>query len=262
MTTDKIISRRNGPVAHLVFNNPAKHNAMSVEMWKSVERHLNDFIADRTTRVIVLSGEGGKAFVSGADISEFDSARASLETIEHYDALTTRVYDLLYSAAKPTVAMIQGYCIGGGVALAACCDIRICTDDSRFAIPAAKLGLGYGYTGLRRLVDLVGPAFTKELFFTARQFTALEANAMGLVNRVVSVDELLPYVTEYVSAIASNAPLTVTSVKQIIGEITKDTIERDIEACESLVKACFDSEDYIEGRRAFKQKRKPAFNGH
>ena len=262
MTTDKIISRRNGPVAHLVFNNPAKHNAMSVEMWKSVERHLNDFIADRTTRVIVLSGEGGKAFVSGADISEFDSARASLETIEHYDALTTRVYDLLYSAAKPTVAMIQGYCIGGGVALAACCDIRICTDDSRFAIPAAKLGLGYGYTGLRRLVDLVGPAFTKELFFTARQFTALEANAMGLINRVVSVDELLPYVTEYVSAIAGNAPLTVTSVKQIIGEITKDTIERDIEACESLVKACFDSEDYIEGRRAFKQKRKPAFNGH
>ena len=262
MTTDKIISRRNGPVAHLVFNNPEKHNAMSVEMWKSVEHHLNDFIADRTTRVIVLSGEGGKAFVSGADISEFDSARASLETIEHYDALTTRVYDLLYSAAKPTVAMIQGYCIGGGVALAACCDIRICTDDSRFAIPAAKLGLGYGYTGLRRLVDLVGPAFTKELFFTARQFTALEANAMGLVNRVVSVDELLPYVTEYVSAIAGNAPLTVTSVKQIIGEITKDTIERDIEVCESLVKACFDSEDYIEGRRAFKQKRKPAFNGH
>jgi enoyl-CoA hydratase len=261
MATDKIITRKDGPVAHLVFNNPAKHNAMSVDMWEATERHLDDFIADSTTRVIVLSGEGGKAFVSGADISEFDSARASQEAVVHYDALTTRVYDLLYSAAKPTVAMIRGYCIGGGLALAACCDIRICADNSRFAIPAAKLGLGYGYTGLRRLVDLVGPASTKELFFTARQFTASEAAAMGLVNRVVSVDELLPYVTEYASTIAGNAPLTVASVKQIIGEITKDTIERDIEICESMVKACFDSEDYIEGRRAFKEKRKPAFSG-
>lgn len=261
MATDKINTRKEGPVAHLVFNNPAKHNAMSVEMWETTEHHLDDFMADSAIRVIVLSGEGGKAFVSGADISEFESARASQKAVVHYNALTTRVYDLLYGAAKPTVAMIRGYCIGGGLALAACCDIRICADDSRFAIPAARLGLGYGYTGLRRLVELVGPAFTKELFFTARQFTASEAAAMGLVNRVVGVDELLPYVTEYASTIAGNAPLTVASVKQIIGEIAKDAVDRDTEICESLVKACFDSEDYIEGRRAFKEKRKPAFSG-
>ena len=261
MATDKIITRKDGPVAHLVFNNPAKHNAMSIEMWEATEQHLDDFIADDKVRIIVLSGEGGKAFVSGADISEFDSARASQDAVAHYEALTARVYDLLYGAAKPTVAMIRGYCIGGGLALATCCDIRICADDSRFAIPAAKLGLGYGYTGLRRLVELVGPSFTKELFYTARQFTASEAAAMGLVNRVVSADELLPYVTEYASTIAGNAPLTVASAKQIIGEITKDADDRDNEICESLVNACFDSEDYIEGRRAFLEKRKPAFSG-
>ena len=157
--------------------------------------------------------------------------------------------------------MIRGYCIGGGVGLAVCCDLRICSDNSRFAVPAAKLGLGYSYAGLRRLVDVVGPAFAREIFLTARQFDAEDARQMGLVNRVVPQAELETYVKDYAETIAVNAPLTVKAVKYIVGEVMKDDSARNVAQCAELVEQCFTSNDFIEGRRAFMEKRKPSFTG-
>jgi enoyl-CoA hydratase len=209
----------------------------------------------------VLAGAGGKAFVSGADISKFDSERSGEEAVARYNAAVERGYSTVHDFPKPTIAMIQGYCIGGGLGLATCCDLRICSDNSKFAVPAAKLGLGYGFPGLKRLVDIVGPAFTKEIFFTARQFDAAEAREMGLVNRVVPESELESYVKAYAGTISANAPLTVNSVKFILGEMVKDESRRDMKRCEEAVAACFASSDYAEGRAAFMEKRKPVFTG-
>jgi enoyl-CoA hydratase/carnithine racemase len=259
--TDRIISRREGGIGHLVFNNPDKRNAVSLDMWQAVEEVLEAFADDDEVRVVVLSGAGGKAFVSGADISKFEDERAGAEAVAHYNATTGRIYGKLYAFAKPTIAQITGSCVGGGVALAVCCDLRICGQGSRFAIPAAKLGLGYGFAGLERLVNVIGPAFAKEMFFTARLFSAAEAYEMGLVNRVVPDDQLESYVTEYARTITANAPLTVGSVKAIVGEVLKDQDARDLAKCEELVRRCFASRDYAEGRQAFLEKRPPRFIG-
>ena len=258
---DKVYAERDGAVGRIVFNNPARHNAMSLEMWEGADRILTEYLDDPAVRVIVLTGAGKKAFVSGADISKFEDERASKAAIDHYNATTGRFSVNLYEADKPTIAMIRGYCIGGGVGIAICCDLRICSDNSRFGIPAAKLGLGYAFDGVRRLVDLVGPAYAKEIFYTARQFSAVEAESMGLVNRVVPGSILDPYVQDYAATIAGNAPLTVQSIKRIVVEALKDADVRNEKACAEIVQACFDSQDYIEGRRAFMEKRKPAFVG-
>ena len=197
---------------------------------------LEEFAGDDGIRVVVLSGAGGKAFVSGADISKFEDERAGAEAVAHYNATTARIYGKLYAFPKPTIAQITGSCVGGGVALAVCCDLRICGESSRFAIPAAKLGLGYGFAGLERLVNLIGPAFAKEMFFTARLFSAAEAYEMRLVNRVVPDDRVESYVAEYAQTITANAPLTVGSVKAIVGEVLKDREARDLAKCEELVR--------------------------
>jgi enoyl-CoA hydratase/carnithine racemase len=259
--TDKIISRRADGVGHLVFNNPEKRNAVSLEMWQAVEAVLEDFAADHEVRVVVLSGAGDKAFVSGADISKFEDERASAEAVSAYNATTARMYAKLSDFPKPTIAEITGVCVGGGTALAVCCDLRICGQSSRFGIPAARLGLGYGFPGLQRLVNLIGPAFAKEMFFTARLFSAAEAYDMGLVNRVLPDDEVAGYVADYARTITGNAPLTVSSVKAIVGEVLKDPAARDLARCEELVRACFASRDYVEGRQAFMEKRPPRFIG-
>jgi enoyl-CoA hydratase/carnithine racemase len=259
--TDRIISRRGGGIGHLVFNNPEKRNAVSLDMWQAVEAVLEDFASDDRVRVVVLSGAGGKAFVSGADISKFEDERSGAEAVAHYNATTARIYGKLYAFAKPTIAQITGSCVGGGVALAVCCDLRICGESSRFAIPAAKLGLGYGFAGLERLVKLIGPAFAKEMFFTARLFSAAEAYDMGLVNRVVPDDRVESYAAEYAETISANAPLTVGAVKAIVGEVLKDPEARDLARCEELVRRCFASRDYVEGRQAFLEKRPPRFIG-
>ena len=261
LDTDKMIGRKADGVGWMVFNNPERHNAVSLEMWQAAIRIIEDFLADDSVRVIVVCGAGEKAFVSGADISKFEDERAEAEAVKRYDEATEAVYSGLLNAPKPTIAMIQGYCIGGGANLAVCCDLRICSDNARFAIPAARLGLGYGYTRVRRLLNLIGPAFAKEIFFTARQFTAEEAKAMGLVNRVVPQAELEPYATDYARRIAENAPLTVGAIKRIVGEALKDPAERDLALCDRLVRECFESQDYAEGRRAFMEKRKPVFTG-
>ena len=261
LSTEKILAEVDGGIGWLTFNNPARRNAMSLEMWQGVGDAVEAFQHDPAVRVVVMKGAGGRAFVSGADISRFEDERATAEAVRHYNATTERVYAGLQAFAKPTLAMIRGYCIGGGVALAVCCDLRIFDEGARFAIPAAKLGLGYRYGGIKRLVDLIGPAFAKEILFTARQFSAAEAAAMGLVNRVVPEAELDAYVADYAQTIAGNAPLTVAAAKAVVGEIVKDPEERDIERCDRLVAACFASQDYVEGRRAFMEKRKPVFTG-
>jgi enoyl-CoA hydratase/carnithine racemase len=261
MQEQKIYGRREGAVGHLVFNNPAKLNAVSLDMWDAFVGILRDYEKDPEIRCVVVSGAGGKAFVSGADISKFESERASEEAVKHYNVTTDRFHTKLAALTKPTIAMIRGYCIGGGVSLATGCDLRICSDNSRFGIPAARLGLGYGHKGIRKLMDLVGPAGAKELFFTAKQFTAQQALIMGLVNQVVPEGELEAFVDDYARAIAENAPLTVTQVKQTVGELLKDPAERDIALTDRLVADCFASEDYIEGRRAFMDKRKAQFKG-
>jgi len=259
--TDKMLARKEGGVGILTFNNPERHNAVSLEMWEATKSILDGFAADDDIRVVVLTGAGGKAFVSGADISKFASERATLDASRAYNVKSDAAYSSVADFPKPTIAMIKGYCIGGGVGLAVCCDLRICSDNSRFAVPAAKLGLGYGYSGLKRLVDIVGASFAKEIFYTARQFDAQEAQTMGLVNRVVPGGELEAYVKSITDMICANAPLTIKAVKFTVGEMLKDESKRNLARSVELVEQCFASRDYTEGRTAFMEKRKPVFTG-
>lgn len=259
--TDRIQARREGRVGHLVFNNPERHNAVSLEMWERAADVLDEFARDAGLGIVVLSGAGNKAFVAGADISRFADERRSRDAVARYNAAVDRAYNTVHDFPKPTIAMIRGYCIGGGLGLALACDIRIASDTARFAMTAARLGLGYSFSGIRRFVEVLGPSFAKELFFTARQFDAEEARAMGLVNRVVADGEIEAYVADYAAAIAANAPLTVAAAKFIIGEVLKDPALRDLDRCAQMVQRCFASRDYEEGRKAFLEKRKPVFTG-
>ena len=259
--TERVKTWLDGQVLHIRFNNPEKHNALSVDMWEAVPPLLDKAARDDNVRMVVLSGEGGKAFVSGADISRFGAERSNEEAVAHYNATTEAASLALYTYPKPTIAMIRGYCIGGGLGIAMCCDLRIATEQSTFAVPAAKLGLGYGHLGVKRLLDVVGPSFTKEIFYTARQFNADEAKTMGLINRVVPDAELESYVKKYAETIAGNAPLTIKALKTVVGELVKDESKRDVARMEAVVNTCFKSKDYIEGRDAFMEKRKPVFTG-
>jgi enoyl-CoA hydratase/carnithine racemase len=261
--TDKMLSRKEGRVGYVIYNNPERHNAVSLDMWEAAVGILDDFRNDPNITVVVVTGAGGKAFVSGADISKFEKERSSEEAIARYNLIVERSYAAFHEFPKPTIAMIRGYCIGGGMGLATCCDLRIATESSKFAVPAAKLGLGYAYPGLKRLVDIVGPSFAMEIFYTARQFTAAEAQVMGLVNRVVpdAPGELEKYVKDYAEMIGGNAPLTVKAAKITVQEVVKEDSKRDIKRSQAAVEACFKSQDYIEGRNAFMEKRKPVFTG-
>src|SRR5207249_7217407 len=195
--TDKMLARKDGRVGTMIFNNPERHNAVSLDMWEAAARILDDLRKDDQVRVVDLTGAGGKSFVSGADISKFEDERTTREAVERYNATTENVYSGVAAYPKPTIAMVQGYCLGGGLNLAVCCDLRFCSEGSRFGLPAAKLGLGYGYPGLKRFIDTIGPAHTKDIFFSARQFGAAEALAMGLLTRVLPDSELASAVREY-----------------------------------------------------------------
>jgi len=261
LSTEFMIAERDGAVGIMTFNNPASHNAVKLEMWEAIPEILDYFEDDSEIRVIVLRGAGEKAFISGADISEFEQNRSSPQAVKRYEDAADGAMARLATAKRPTICAIRGYCIGGGLGIALACDMRIATDNSRFGVPAAKLGVGYRLAGLRKLVDVVGPSFAKEIFFTARQFDAEEAREMGLINRVTGIDELETFVGTYCDTIAVNAPITIDSVKRIIGEIIKGEGDADAVLCERLVQDCFASADYEEGRTAFMEKRKPVFKG-
>lgn len=259
--TDKIKAEVDGAVGWIVFNNPARHNAVSLEMWQGAHEALRTFADDGTIRLIGITGAGERAFISGADISKFESERAQAEAVETYNATSAAFVEALAEIEKPTLARINGYCLGGGLNIAICCDLRVASDNSQFGIPAAKLGLGYGYKGFRRLADVVGLAHAREITFLGERIRADRAHQMGLVTRVVAKADLDAEVEAVCATIAGNAPLTVRAFKIAALEHAKDPADRDLERSAEAVKACFDSDDYKEGRAAFMDKRKPNFQG-
>ena len=261
LATDKLAARREGPIGWIVFDNPARRNALSLEMWRALADVAGLYARDDATRVAIMTGAGCKAFVSGADISEFGKHRSSADAEREYNRVSAAAHEALAGFGKPLIAMIRGYCIGGGLSVALQADIRIAADDAQFAIPAARLGLGYGFGGMRALVAQVGPAAAREIMFTARRFGAEEALRIGLVNRVVAARDLEAEVRACADSIAANAPLTVRAAKAAIGEALKDPADRDLARIERMIRACFDSADYAEGRRAFMEKRAPRFTG-
>ncbi|MDE2229746.1 MAG: enoyl-CoA hydratase/isomerase family protein [Alphaproteobacteria bacterium] len=259
--TSRIIAAIEDAVGWIVFNNPAKRNAVSLDMWRAIPAILDRFERDDAVRVVALKGAGGKAFLSGADISEFEKVRATPEQVETYNRIAETAVARLNDCPKPTVAVIEGFCMGGGVGVALACDLRFASAGSTFAIPAARLGLSYRWSDLKKLVDLVGPAAAKEIFFTARSFTAAEAERMGLINRYLPDGELEAFARDTCARIAENAPLTIAATKGVVAELSKPAHAIDKAHCEALVKACYASADYAEGRRAFMEKRKPRFKG-
>lgn len=261
LRTDKMLAHVEDGVGWITFNQPNKRNAVSFAMWQAIPEIVDDFISTGDVRVVVLKGAGDKAFVSGADISEFEEVRNTPEQIEIYEQATAAASAALKSLEIPLIAMIRGFCIGGGMAIALTADLRITAEDGQFGVPAAKLGLGYGYGGIKELMNLVGPSFAKEIFFTGSRFSASDAETMGLVNRLVPVGELEATVSALAGTIAANAPMTVKAAKAAVNEGTKNPDERDLDRVAAMVEACFNSEDYKEGRRAFMEKRKPQFQG-
>ena len=245
----------------MIFDHPERRNAVSSAMWEALPQRLDELDADPAIRVIALRGAGDDAFVSGADISEFETRRSGGAAARAYEDATARALSAMTHVEKPTIAAIRGPCVGGGMAIALCADLRYATADAVFAIPAARLGLAYPLSGLRSLLTLVGPQTAKEILFTARRFTAGEALARGWINAVYPEAEFTTRIAEHTTRIASNAPLTLRSAKRGIGELLRDPERRDAEAVRRSVEACFESEDYREGVRAFLEKRRPVFQG-
>lgn len=261
LATPYMQARIEDGVGWMMFNNPDRRNALKMEMNEAIVEILDTFQQDDDVRVVVMYGAGDKAFVSGADISEFEAKRSSPEGRARFDTVFGQAARAFASLQKPLIAMIRGFCMGGGLATALHADLRISADDGQFGIPAARLGLGYGFEGLKTLTHIVGPTMAAEIMLTARRFSASEAYDMGLINRVVPVDELLGAVTELAGTIANNAPMTVAAAKAAVRETFKTEARQDPAAMAAMVEACFQSEDYKEGRRAFMEKRRPDFHG-
>jgi enoyl-CoA hydratase/carnithine racemase len=257
----RLTTRREHGVGWLVLSNPSRLNAITYEMWEAMADAFADFNRDPTVRVVVLTGDGDKAFASGADISQFEEKRSSETAIAAYNRVVDAATQALIDCPKPTVARIRGVCVGGGLALSLNCDLRLCSDDAVFRMPAARLGLGYAFDGILRMVEIIGAANACDLFFSARKFGAAEAHHMGLVNHVYAAGEFDRAFAAYCEVVAENAPLTVAASKRAIREATKDSEHRDLLAVAAMTARCFASRDYIEGRRAFLEKRRPNFSG-
>ena len=257
----KILKAITEGVGVVTFNNPDKRNAMSLEMWEGLGQALTALRDDPDVRVVVLVGAGDKAFVSGADISQFEKTRHNAAASEEYSKKSEAQRALLANYPKPTIACIRGFCLGGGMQVAMLTDIRIAAEDSQFGIPAAKLGIAYGYDGLRNLVSLVGPSWARLIMYTGMRIPSAEALRIGLVDRVLPNDELWEATMEIARTISGNAPLAIKAAKITIAQALKDPAARDMAAIKQIGLECMDSEDFREGRRAFMEKRKPKFQG-
>jgi enoyl-CoA hydratase/carnithine racemase len=257
----EILTTKNGAVGTITISNPTKMNAMSVQMWMDLPKAIRAFDADPEVRVIVIAGVGEKAFVSGADISQFDKLRSSAKTQDDYDNAVADSMVAPVECSKPVIAKIRGFCFGGGLGLAAACDIRICSEDATFRMPAARLGLGYGHKGIKRFTDIIGLANATDIFVTARRFDAPDALRMGFVSRVCAGSAIDAVVDQYTKMIGENAPLTVAASKFNIRQVCAHPDEQDMDRAVQMVKNCFASEDFKEGRTAFMEKRPAQFKG-
>jgi len=256
----RIETRAEGGVGWLVFDHEARRNALTHAMWETIPDAVAAFEADADVRVVVMRGAGETAFVSGADISEFEEQRVG-DAAMVYDAVNGNAFSALQSLSKPLVAMIHGFCVGGGCALALCADIRVAADDAVFAIPAARLGLGYSASGLATLVRVVGEAAARDIFLTARRVKAEEAHHVGLVQQVLPKAELAGHVDALASSLAANAPLTLAAAKRALRDLACAPEARDPDAVAEAIRACYASDDYREGVSAFLEKRAPRFQG-
>ena len=254
-----ILVHRDGAVGTVVFSNVDKHNAMTGKMWEILPARIAELDADPDIRVIVLAGDGDQAFVSGADVSQFDAERTEPAAQQRYHAVVEAAYQAPARATKPVLAQIRGICMGGGLGLAAACDLRICADDARFRMPAGRLGLGYSQSGVHRFVALIGVQSTYDIFYTARVFDSAEALRIGFVGGVVAAAALAPTVRELAAAIAENAPLTLAATKATINAWLRDPTDRHAADAQAAIDRANGSDDYREGVRAFAEKRKPVF---
>ncbi len=257
----EILIRRNGAVGTVIMSNPDKFNAMTLQMWQELPQRIAELDEDPSIHVIVLAGDGDKAFVSGADISQFGSERTDPKALQHYNQVVDAAYLAPVKASKPVIAQIRGICMGGGLGLAASCDIRIAADDARLRMPAARLGLGYKPEGVQRFVSLIGVQNTYDIFFSARIFDAQEAQRIGFVSRVVPAAQLEEAVLALAAAIADNAPLTTRAVKLTVNAFLENGADVSAASAQAAVDACNASQDYREGVQAFGEKRKPLFVG-
>ena len=257
----RVVGKVENGVAELLFDNEARRNAISVAMSRQAADLLAGFAADPNVRLLVVRGAGDASFISGADISEFDKVRKDAEAAALHTHLSSSMYTAVREFPKPTLARIRGFCFGGGMGLAAACDLRVASDDALFSIPAARLGIAYRPDFIAWLNEMIGPARLKEMLITARRYPADEAMAMGLVQRVVPVAGFDAFFSEYIATIADNAPLATAASKIIVNEVADRMRHVDMDKCRAISDRCADSADFQEGRRAFMEKRRPVFGG-